>query len=394
MTDTLTQTSTDSLPGWRIAGRWLRRQGLEWKRTLSKGSARVHANSQLNWREFWHGRTVLRSYPRRVVVGTNWTCNLKCTFCRLTQEETQVRLRSLPMPQREISDGVYDALLELVPYAEAFQLTPLGEPLLWSRFGDLLEFCAREQTGNLALTTNGMLLTDDKAEMLVRGGVDLIFVSIDSSDPGRYAEMRVGGKLDKVEAGLGRLNLWKDRLKTDRPHLILASTFLRSNIEDLPALVDFAKHHRFEEISVQLMEIENPEQAPDFLGRHIDVTRAMVEKTLQRGEETGIRININIALRSLLTAAGADLDASNPLAALSTRGKTLTQKCHLPWYYLLVDTDGDARPCCWTGISWGNLNQLDFQTVWNGEQAQAMRRDFLANHIPTGCRGKHCRVDL
>jgi MoaA/NifB/PqqE/SkfB family radical SAM enzyme len=76
------------------------------------------------------------------------------------------------------------------------------------------------------------------------------------------------------------------------------------------------------------------------------------------------------------------------------RGKTLVEKCSYPWYFLLIDTDGDVRPCCWAATSWLNLNDLDFDEVWNGEAAQTMRRRFLNNDIPVSCMKKHCRVDL
>ena len=39
-------------------------------------------------------------------------------------------------------------------------------------------------------------------------------------------------------------------------------------------------------------------------------------------------------------------------------------------------------------------NEADFDRIWNGPVIQAMRRDFLNNHVPAGCRKKHCRVDL
>jgi len=141
----------------------------------------------------------------------------------------------------------------------------------------------------------------------------------------------------------------------------------------------------------------------------------MVREALRRGRETGQATRIHLALRNLLTAAaegrgggggGAgedpalDLDppeaiaGSDPLDGLSTRSLTLIEKCHYPWYFLIVDTDGDVRPCCWASISWGNLNREDFTSIWNGPAAQSMRRDFLRNHIPPCCRGKHCRVDL
>jgi MoaA/NifB/PqqE/SkfB family radical SAM enzyme len=79
---------------------------------------------------------------------------------------------------------------------------------------------------------------------------------------------------------------------------------------------------------------------------------------------------------------------------LDMRGKSLVEKCHYPWYNLLIDTDGDARPCCWADASWGNLNELAFEEIWNGAKAIGMRKSFLANKVPLSCQKKHCRVDL
>jgi len=386
-----------TVPVWREAARWARRKHLEIRHALASGPARARANAALSWREFWHGCTRLHSRPRHIQVGTNWSCNLQCSFCRLTQDAERARIVALPREGREIGGAALRALLDLLPDAEVFQLTPLGEPLLWSGLPALLERHEALGLENLALTTNGMLLgRHDWAERLVRGRVLRVFVSIDSCDPATYAEMRVGGRLAEVEAGLEALNESKARLGAERPELVLAATFMRRNIEHLPAMVDFARRHRFAELSVQLMETENPAQEPEFLGHHIELTRRMVEESLRRAREIGQRVRIHLALRALLTAAGADLEtgASEEVRRLSTRGLPLVQKCHYPWYYLLVDTDGDVRPCCWASVSWGNLNRQDFESIWNGEGAQQMRRDFLANYIPEGCRNKHCRVEL
>lgn len=382
------------VPGWREAGRWIRRKGLEVRRSLAKGPEAHKANTALNWREFWQGRTQLASFPRHIQVGTNWTCNLKCTFCRLTQESTQEFLRPKPKEEKEISPRVYQTLLDILPYAETFQLTPLGEPFLWSRFKEFLELYAELGSGNMAMTTNGLLLDSERAELVARARVKLIFVSIDSSDPDTYAKMRVGGKLDKVVAGLQRLHEAKKALGVSEPHTIMASTFMRSNIEHLPDMVEFAKRNHFEEISVQLMDVENPKHEPEFLGNHVEITTKMVQQAIDIGRKLDIRVKVHLALRNLLTAEGADLGPSEDIQNLSTRGLHLVQKCHYPWYYMLVDTDGDVRPCCWADASWGNFNNDSFQAVWNGEKAQLMRRNFLDNVIPKSCQGKHCRVDM
>jgi MoaA/NifB/PqqE/SkfB family radical SAM enzyme len=439
---------------------WLRRQARGWRRDYARfrrdsadsGLERKRWNVELNWREFWHGRTRLESTPRLIQVGTNWTCNLKCNFCRLTMEWTQEELRKLTPAQREISPRVYETVKRLLPGAEMMVLTPLGEPFLWSRLDDLLDHHAALQSHNLALTTNGMLLNDKNCERVVRGGLAHMFVSIDSNDAEIYAGMRVGGNLERIEEGLRRLADWKRRLESPYPKLTCNATFLRRNLPQATSMVDWAKGLGFEELSIQLMEIENPELEEEFLGHCPELVHDHVVAALARGREIGMSVRPHLAIRNLVTAARAgrdvrrheyaaaapnmpserkqtsrpsgngayggladeivaeggnggggcatcaasavDGEAARLESALDMTGKTLVEKCHYPWYNLLIDTDGDARPCCWADLSWGNLNDLEFEQIWNGPRAVGMRQAFLANRIPVSCRRKHCRVDL
>jgi MoaA/NifB/PqqE/SkfB family radical SAM enzyme len=431
----------------RQQARALRRGYARQRRDRTAGLERKRWNVELNWREFWHGRTRLESTPRLIQVGTNWTCNLKCNFCRLTMEWTQAELRKLPPPQREISEPVYRVVRELLAGAELMVLTPLGEPFLWSRLDDLLDHHAALGTHNLALTTNGMLLNDRNCERVVRGELAHMFVSIDSNDPEIYAAMRVGGDLRQIEEGLLRLAEWKRKAGIAYPRLTCNATFLRRNIGQLPSMVDWSKALGFDELSVQLMEIENPELEEEFLGYCPELVHDAVLAALARGREIGMAVRPHLAIRNLVTAARAGRDvrrhefaASAPNmpadrkqtptpsgtgayggladaidagdgcaacestagaagdagleSALDMSGKSLVEKCHYPWYNLLIDTDGDARPCCWADVSWGNLNRLEFEQIWNGPRAVGMRQAFLANQVPRSCRKKHCRVDL
>jgi MoaA/NifB/PqqE/SkfB family radical SAM enzyme len=405
--NSIQEMSTSSPSMLREAARWGKRQHLAWKLDRASAEQSKFANAALNWTEFWHKQTRLLSSPRFIQVGTNWTCNLKCNFCRLTLNSTQQALKQLPKNELEISPTVLDSVLELMPKAEMITLTPLGEPLLYTKIGVILERHRQLGSRNLAMTTNANLINHDRARMLVEGGVTHLFVSIDSNDPDIYGNMRILGNLDRVEAALDSINYWKEKLHSELPSMTLASTFMERNVRQMPEMVDFAIRHRFISYSVQLMEVENPELNSEFLGNHLDLTREMVVQTLRRAEEASLDLRMNIALLNLLTSSLSlpelkKLEKSGNFVSsdeerinsVSTHGKHLTEKCHYPWYYLLIDTNGDCRPCCWAGSSYGNLNHQEFDAIWNGPQAITMRQDFLRNHIPKGCQHKHCRVDL
>lgn len=430
----------------RTQARTLRRASIRRRRDGASGEDVKLWNGRLNWREFWHGRTALESFPRTVQVGTNWTCNLKCSFCRLTMPWTQDELKKLPGRALQISDHVEAVIERLLPHAEMMTLTPLGEPLMWRGFKDFLEIHRRLGCRNLAFTTNAQLMRDEMAERIVRSEVSQIFISCDSNDPEIYAGMRVGGDLKSLEEGAGRLVAWKKKLGVPWPEITLCATFMRRNIPQLPSMVRWAQALGVDELNIQLMEIENPAHESEFLGRHPDLTRRMVTEALTVGREIGFRVRPHLAVRNLISASaeghdvvshefgGAapnmpdkykqDIEAINAgtetygnlegeapaelqspesgsageLAGLDSmldmRGKTLVEKCHYPWYNMMIDTDGDVRACCWVGSSWGNLDHEDFDAVWNGARAVGMRKSFLADNIPEGCLKKHCRVDL
>ncbi len=380
-------------PTIRQTGRWVIRNGLWLRLALSRRQKRAYYNSRLNWREFWQERTQLLSYPRHIQVGTNLTCNLQCVFCRRQHPAESQRLNQIPPNQKEISQSLIIKLLQIAPYAEIVNVTPYGEPLLFSRLPDFLKRYQHLGCRNLALTTNGCLIDDKMAELLVRSGLNILFFSIDSVDPQNYRLLRVGAELERVEAGIELVNKWKAQLRTQVPQLILAATFMRRNIEELPQMIDFCQRHKFSEISVQMMEVEIPELEPESLKHHIKLTRNMLNLAEVKAKAAGIKFTVHRALINLLSEAkgtSATIEKKDSVIAFPPR---LVDLCNFPWYFIYIDTNGDVRPCCYASVCWGNLNEQPFKDIWNGTAAIKMRQMFLNNVIPRACQNKHCLID-
>ena len=374
------------------AGWWVKRSWLKMRMDTAPLSRKKVSNERLNYKEFWQGRTRLISRPLHLQIGTNLTCNLKCVFCRRQVPEEIERLKAIPADKREISPQTLERIIDIMPYASIVNLTPYGEPLMYSGLEEMLERHRQMGCNNLALTTNGMLLEGKWAERLVQSGLHILFLSVDSCDPDLYASMRVGGDLAKIKRGLDEVNQAKRRFNSEKPHLIFASTFMERNIPQLPDMVDFAKKHGIEEISVQLMEMENKALEPESLHYHIDLTRRMVEEAEKRARATDVRLNQHLALRNLLDTSPSSQE--NASSDTKSQKKKLIEQCSYPWNFLLIDTDGDVRPCCYSSVSLGNMAEKPFEELWNGKIMQRMRRDFLDNRIPAFCRDKHCRVDM
>ena len=60
--------------------------------------------------------------------------------------------------------------------------------------------------------------------------------------------------------------------------------------------------------------------------------------------------------------------------------------CPYPWTALQVmNTDGDAYPCCWSHTSIGNIKKQQAHEVWSSPEAQRFRHDLRYGHYHRHC---------
>jgi GTP 3',8-cyclase len=126
-------------------------------------------------------------------------CNFRCHYC---MPENQTFL-----PHRELLDYTELALIadRFIDHGiRKIRLTG-GEPLVRRDISVLIEQLGKQvasgRLDELTLTTNGSRLAQH-AEALAAAGIKRINVSLDSLDPGRFAEITRGGDLAQVLAGI------------------------------------------------------------------------------------------------------------------------------------------------------------------------------------------------
>jgi radical SAM protein with 4Fe4S-binding SPASM domain len=59
--------------------------------------------------------------------------------------------------------------------------------------------------------------------------------------------------------------------------------------------------------------------------------------------------------------------------------------CLMPWIHLYVDTNGNAKACCNTSITYGNVNKESIESIWNGDSIKKFRRNLLEGQIDKRC---------
>jgi cyclic pyranopterin phosphate synthase len=140
------------------------------------------------------------SYGREITylrVSVTDRCNLRCVYC--------MPASGVPLLGRaEILSYEQIALVARAASRLGFRKVRLtgGEPLARRGVESLVSLLARiPGIDTLAMTTNGTLLAPLAAE-LRRRGLRSVNVSLDTLDPGRYAELTRGGCLEEALEGV------------------------------------------------------------------------------------------------------------------------------------------------------------------------------------------------
>jgi GTP 3',8-cyclase len=181
-------------------------------------------------------------------------CNLRCLYCM--PEEEYVWL-----PREQLL--TFEELNRLVDVFTGFGVTDVrltgGEPLLRQQLDRLIALIvANTRVRDLALTTNGLLLSDQAAD-LKRAGLHRLTVSLDTLKPDRFRAMTRRDDHTRVLAGLETAQAAGFR------HTKLDTVMMRGQNEDeLIDLVEFARERHLEVRFIEYMDVPGATQwSPD-----------------------------------------------------------------------------------------------------------------------------------
>ncbi|MBC8412516.1 radical SAM protein, partial [bacterium] len=201
-------------------------------------------NRALNSAEYSSQATVLRSMPVRAWLAFTGRCNLNCAHCprRSYAEGIQVG--------PDMSEKVFEKVMEkILPFLYDCKVggNNLGEQLLakeWNGFRQKLE----ENEFTRCLVTNGVLLTSERAEKLIKGGW-ILDISVEGATAETYKKIRnveFGRFIDMVTECCRIKN---SEVKTES-RIRLCFTAFYDNIEELPLLVKLAGEMGVDEVMV------------------------------------------------------------------------------------------------------------------------------------------------
>ena len=302
-------------------------------------------NSNKNIEELENGKTILESYPRRLVFELTNACNLNCIMCGRNAADFKPTVFDM---------DVFRSFEPLMDTVEEVTLMGWGEPTIHPNFIEMLEII-NKHSARKYFCSNGMNLKKIK-DAIFDYNVDVFAVSLDGATDETNSRIRRGSKIEQITEDLKDIVRIKKERGLKYPWINFVFCAMRSNIRELPDLVRLAAEIGIEEVKVVYLTVFGEDLMNKSLWGHEDLVKEVFEEAIKVGDELGI-------LLKLPHYIGED-----------EAGDKLHKDCFVAWRDFFLGSDGYVRPCMSTPIHFFEYDKnKDFMEMWNAPEYQKYR---------------------
>lgn len=276
-------------------------------------------------------------------------CNLKCPEC-----PSGAGMLTRPMGLLKLSDfcRIIDQIRDHCFY---IQLYFQGEPFINKNLAEMVAY-ARNNRIYTSISTNGLLLNDEKIDIILSSPPDKIIFSIDGLDQESYEKYRVGGICSDAISSLRNLVKKRNSKGMMLPFVEWQFIVMRDNEHQIESVRRMCREIGVNKLTLKTMQVTSYENADKFLPLNEKYRRYK----LKEGK---------IELKS-----------------------RLHNHCFALWRTSVITWDGKIAPCCFdkdTKYSPGNLKQESFISIWHSADYNQFRQRILSQRrsvdICTNC---------
>lgn len=171
-----------------------------------------------------------KGIPDVVLIESTNHCNAKCIMC------PHIKMKR---NKGTMSFDLYKHIIDtcIVLGIQRIQITGMGETLLDPLIFDRIHYAKKAGIQEVNIFSNASLLTPQKQEMLLKSGVDLVFLSVDGFDSKNYEDIRRGLSFEEVKENVLSLLRKKEAGGNRKPFIVVGglrvkgdkSAYLRSD---------------------------------------------------------------------------------------------------------------------------------------------------------------------
>ena len=329
-------------------------------------------------------RTKFRAGPYEAHIQYSNFCNMSCIMC--WNGKNPPTKKTSPELLKKIGEQLGTHLSVITPYSGS-------EPLVLS--WDETRAMALKYGIMLCITTNVQFL-DEKKFFDLKDIAETLILSIDSHIPEVFEKIRPRGNSKKVFQNLATT---AKLCLEHRLECIVNVVLLTDNAPHLPETVAYLADLGIQNVNIiQLLDVNGESRFYDPLLHFSDEYVGWIKKNcLVAAQQKNIRLIWSISGYEEFDYRTPDFVPENPRKEWNDIWDLKMKRmfpgfCRNAYGRLRVDSEGDVAPCCYATqgeLSLGNLNQSRFDEIWNGPEAQDLRRGMFCGDVPALCQS--CR---
>jgi len=284
-------------------------------------------------------------YPKTLILSLTTKCNLDCMICE--RQNFHGAGEDLKF------ENLYK-LKKAIKYAEAIDLTGMGEPYLYPKFNEVLEYVYSINPNDnlIQITTNGTALSADRARAL-NGRLRRCIISLNSPDPVSYKRY-MNYDFDKTVARIAEFVSALDDGERDKVFLHFVAH--SENLDEMPGFVRLAGDLGIKNAGFYHFQIYRKEH----IGYTLLNARAEYNAAVDRAETVGRKIGVSVECRRFFSEQPMPADPDN---------------CETPFNETIIGINGGVAICCYCGsLTLGNAFETSFESVWFGEKYINLRK--------------------
>lgn len=301
--------------------------------------------------------------PIRAAIRITYNCNSRCITCYAWKEKSQDELTAA-----ELSD----ILCQLRALGISDLSLSGGEPLLRDDLPAIVSEARDLKFDRIHLSTNGLLLTRERAEQLVESGVTSFYISLNGTKDVHDMTRGIKGAYARTIGALETLV----KLRASRfPHLDISVTTIVMGLT-LDQVVELANMCRQWSVGLSLAPLDTANPWQDAISSDLTIMR---QEQLDHVIEELHRMKK--AYPSSIHDSHSSLEyVRNYFANRKGEGSP----CYHGYLMIYVGAHGEVFPGCWVLPPVGNLRQASLKQMVNSRAYKERVRDMFLKRCP-GC---------
>lgn len=306
--------------------------------------------------------------PTHFDIAVSVVCNIKCPFCpRQTFAPGEIRSGLMKTEH-------FEPLIPHLAMSHRTGLYGLGEPFLNKNFFEWLE--ASKATGSYCMTsTHGMSLTSEMIDRVLDSKLDELCVSMDGPTKQTFEFLRDGAVFETVKANVSELLRRRKARGQAHPRVHIACAVSKYNVWHMSAMVRMTAGMGADRLAFSNLVLDHPEHA------HASIIHSPIFRwNLARARRLAAKLGVD-CVYFMQKPHPWRPEPPPPIDPGVRYG------CPAAWRGVIVERDGNIKPCCYIDVSYGNTATAPLPEAYNGPAARELRRTFIERRYHEGCKG-------